>query len=181
MVYLCSGVFLNTCESRTPTFRWRRLKYIFCFFLTLVVVLIMLLFLLLGSLFPGTRILLWEVWFRFYWHQDKSPWSAAERRWSKWNCASMRFLGLLFVYGTKMCIDFIALNWTCFSSDKSFGRGFVSQHNSVFIIQVAVTEDWLFFFWQLVGKDALAESDKITLETAKLLREDYLAQNAFTP
>lgn len=35
--------------------------------------------------------------------------------------------------------------------------------------------------WQLVGKDALAEGDKITLETAKLLREDYLAQNAFTP
>ncbi|PHT32349.1 V-type proton ATPase catalytic subunit A [Capsicum baccatum] len=33
----------------------------------------------------------------------------------------------------------------------------------------------------LVGKDALAETDKITLETAKLLREDYLAQNAFTP
>lgn len=33
---------------------------------------------------------------------------------------------------------------------------------------------------QLVGKDALAEGDKITLETAKLLREDYLAQNAFT-
>lgn len=35
--------------------------------------------------------------------------------------------------------------------------------------------------WQLVGKDALAEGDKITMETAKLLREDYLAQNAFTP
>ncbi|RRT44674.1 hypothetical protein BHM03_00052058 [Ensete ventricosum] len=33
----------------------------------------------------------------------------------------------------------------------------------------------------LVGKDALAETDKIILETAKLLREDYLAQNAFTP
>ena len=32
-----------------------------------------------------------------------------------------------------------------------------------------------------MGKDALAEGDKITLETAKLLREDYLAQNAFTP
>lgn len=42
---------------------------------------------------------------------------------------------------------------------------------------------WLHFIFtkQLVGKDALAESDKITLETAKLLREDYLAQNAFTP
>uniref|UniRef100_A0A1S4CXZ2 V-type proton ATPase catalytic subunit A n=1 Tax=Nicotiana tabacum TaxID=4097 RepID=A0A1S4CXZ2_TOBAC len=37
------------------------------------------------------------------------------------------------------------------------------------------------FLLQLVGKDALAETDKITLETAKLLREDYLAQNAFTP
>lgn len=33
---------------------------------------------------------------------------------------------------------------------------------------------------QLVGKDALAEGDKIILETARLLREDYLAQNAFT-
>ena len=40
---------------------------------------------------------------------------------------------------------------------------------------------WLLCLVQLVGKDALAETDKITLETAKLLREDYLAQNAFTP
>jgi vacuolar-type H+-ATPase catalytic subunit A/Vma1 len=40
---------------------------------------------------------------------------------------------------------------------------------------------WLSGSLQLVGKDALAEGDKITLETAKLLREDYLAQNAFTP
>lgn len=40
---------------------------------------------------------------------------------------------------------------------------------------------WSFCFLQLVGKDALAETDKIILETAKLLREDYLAQNAFTP
>lgn len=39
----------------------------------------------------------------------------------------------------------------------------------------------MFGFLQLVGKDALAETDKIILETAKLLREDYLAQNAFTP
>ena len=39
----------------------------------------------------------------------------------------------------------------------------------------------IILFLQLVGKDALAEGDKITLETAKLLREDYLAQNAFTP
>lgn len=33
---------------------------------------------------------------------------------------------------------------------------------------------------QLVGKDSLAESDKVTLEVAKLLREDFLQQNSFT-
>ena len=33
---------------------------------------------------------------------------------------------------------------------------------------------------QLVGKDSLAESDKITLETAKILRDDFLQQNGFT-
>jgi len=34
---------------------------------------------------------------------------------------------------------------------------------------------------QLVGRDSLAESDKITLEVAKLLRDDFLQQNGFTP
>ena len=34
---------------------------------------------------------------------------------------------------------------------------------------------------QLVGKDSLAETDKITLEAAKIIREDYLAQNAYSP
>ena len=33
---------------------------------------------------------------------------------------------------------------------------------------------------QLVGKDALAESDKLVLETARLIKEDFLAQNSFT-
>ncbi|CAA7056706.1 unnamed protein product [Microthlaspi erraticum] len=46
--------------------------------------------------------------------------------------------------------------------------------------EVLQREDDLNEIVQLVGKDALAEGDKITLETAKLLREDYLAQNAFT-
>ncbi|XP_057968606.1 V-type proton ATPase catalytic subunit A [Malania oleifera] len=47
--------------------------------------------------------------------------------------------------------------------------------------EVLQREDDLNEIVQLVGKDALAETDKIILETAKLLREDYLAQNAFTP
>jgi len=33
---------------------------------------------------------------------------------------------------------------------------------------------------QLVGKDSLGEDQKVTLEVAKLLREDYLQQNGFS-
>jgi len=33
---------------------------------------------------------------------------------------------------------------------------------------------------QLVGKDSLSEDQKLTLEVAKLIREDFLAQNAFS-
>ena len=32
---------------------------------------------------------------------------------------------------------------------------------------------------RLVGRDALSEADQMTLETAKMLREDFLQQNAF--
>lgn len=32
---------------------------------------------------------------------------------------------------------------------------------------------------QLVGKDGLAPGDQLTLETAKMIREDFLQQNAF--
>lgn len=34
---------------------------------------------------------------------------------------------------------------------------------------------------QLVGKDSLGEDQKVSLEIAKLLREDYLQQNGFSP
>lgn len=33
---------------------------------------------------------------------------------------------------------------------------------------------------QLVGKDSLSEDQKATLEMAKIIREDYLQQNAFS-
>jgi V-type H+-transporting ATPase subunit A len=33
---------------------------------------------------------------------------------------------------------------------------------------------------QLVGKDSLAESDKITLEVARLIREDFLQQDGLS-
>ena len=47
--------------------------------------------------------------------------------------------------------------------------------------EVLQKEDELNEIVQLVGKDSLAESDKITLETAKFLKEDFLQQNSFTP
>lgn len=34
---------------------------------------------------------------------------------------------------------------------------------------------------QLVGKASLAEVDKVTLEVAKLIKEDYLQQNGYSP
>jgi len=45
---------------------------------------------------------------------------------------------------------------------------------------ILAKEDSLNEIVQLVGKDALAESDKIILETARLIKDDYLQQNSFT-
>ena len=47
--------------------------------------------------------------------------------------------------------------------------------------EILQKEDELNEIVQLVGKDSLGESDKITLEVAKLIRDDWLAQNAFEP
>jgi len=46
--------------------------------------------------------------------------------------------------------------------------------------EILQNEDELTEIVQLVGKDSLAESDKITLEIAKILRDDFLQQNGFT-
>lgn len=46
--------------------------------------------------------------------------------------------------------------------------------------EILQTEDDLTEIVQLVGKDSLAESDKLILEVAKILRDDYLAQNGFS-
>jgi V-type H+-transporting ATPase subunit A len=47
--------------------------------------------------------------------------------------------------------------------------------------QILQKEDDLNEIVQLVGKDSLGESDKITLAVARLIRDDWLAQNAFEP
>lgn len=49
------------------------------------------------------------------------------------------------------------------------------------IAEVLQREEELQEIVQLVGKDSLSESDKIILEVAKVVREEFLQQNAFTP
>eukprot|EP01090_Pellita_catalonica_P011289 TRINITY_DN2286_c0_g1_i1.p1 TRINITY_DN2286_c0_g1~~TRINITY_DN2286_c0_g1_i1.p1 ORF type:complete len:618 (+),score=115.39 TRINITY_DN2286_c0_g1_i1:89-1942(+) len=47
--------------------------------------------------------------------------------------------------------------------------------------EILQTEDDLTEIVQLVGKDSLAEGDKVTLEVAKLIKDDFLQQNSYTP
>jgi len=47
--------------------------------------------------------------------------------------------------------------------------------------EILQTEDELTEIVQLVGKDSLSEGDKITLEIAKIIKDDFLQQNGFTP
>jgi len=49
------------------------------------------------------------------------------------------------------------------------------------IREILQAEDDLNEIVQLVGRDSLAESDKVIMEVAKLLREDFLQQNGYTP
>jgi V-type H+-transporting ATPase subunit A len=46
--------------------------------------------------------------------------------------------------------------------------------------EILQIEDDLTEIVQLVGKDSLAESDKLVLEVAKIIKDDYLAQNGFS-
>lgn len=47
--------------------------------------------------------------------------------------------------------------------------------------EILQTEEDLSEIVQLVGKGSLAETDKITLEVAKLIKDDFLQQNGFSP
>ncbi|KAI7985675.1 hypothetical protein LOK49_LG14G02290 [Camellia lanceoleosa] len=82
--------------------------------------------------------------------------------------------------------QFPSVNWLIsYSKYSSALESFYDQFDSDFIDirtkarEVLQREDDLNEIVQLVGKDVLAESDKITLETAKLLREDYLALHKY--
>ena len=61
--------------------------------------------------------------------------------------------------------------------DEHFGPAFMeNRHKAMSILQ---EENELNEIVQLVGKDSLSAADQLTLETAKMVREDFLQQNAF--
>lgn len=82
---------------------------------------------------------------------------------------------------------FPSVNWLIsYSKYQKALEAFYEQNYPEFIVlqqtvrEVLQKEDDLMEIVQLVGKDSLAEGDKVTLEVAKIIREDFLAQNSFT-
>ena len=61
--------------------------------------------------------------------------------------------------------------------DENVGRDFVVYRQ--FVMRVLQEEAALDEIVRLVGMDALSAKDRLTMETAKIIREDYLHQNAF--
>ena len=61
--------------------------------------------------------------------------------------------------------------------DEHYGPAFMDNRNKA--MSLLQEEDNLNEIVQLVGKDSLSPNDQLTLETAKMVREDFLQQNAF--
>ena len=61
--------------------------------------------------------------------------------------------------------------------DEHYGPAFMENRNKA--MSLLQEEDNLNEIVQLVGKDSLSANDQLTLETAKMVREDFLQQNAF--
>ena len=61
--------------------------------------------------------------------------------------------------------------------DETVGENFMSRR--AFAMKVLQEEAELNEIVRLVGIDALSPRDRVTMETAKIIREDYLHQNAF--
>jgi V/A-type H+-transporting ATPase subunit A len=61
--------------------------------------------------------------------------------------------------------------------DKNLGVSFLQNRDKT--VSLLQQENSLNEIVKLVGKDSLSATDQLTLETAKMIREDYLQQNAF--
>ena len=103
----------------------------------------------------------------------------------KWFIYSSQFLDYLSLLQRK---HFPSINWLI--SYSKYTRAlddFYEKNYSEFVpLRIKVNEilqeeEDLAEIVQLVGKGSLAESDKITLEVARLVKDDFLQQNGYTP
>jgi V-type H+-transporting ATPase subunit A len=82
---------------------------------------------------------------------------------------------------------FPSVNWLMsYSRYTQILRSFYNDSDPDFVQNIAIfrdvlqTENDLQEIVQLVGKDSLSEDQRLVLEVAKIIREDYLQQNGFT-
>ena len=83
---------------------------------------------------------------------------------------------------------FPSVNWgISYSKYDRMLEGFFENFDPEFIYckqkikQILQEEEDLTEIVQLVGKDSLSEDQKVTLEIARVIREDFLQQNGFSP
>ncbi len=103
--------------------------------------------------------------------------------------ATMRIVKVFWALDSGLAYrrHFPAINWLNSYSlylaslkgwfDENLGPEFVKNRDKA--MSILQEEASLNEVVQLVGKDALSASDQLTLETAKMIREDFLQQNAF--
>ncbi len=103
--------------------------------------------------------------------------------------ATMRIVKVFWALDASLAYrrHFPAINWLSSHSlyldtlkpwyDEHLGKQFmVNREKSMSILQEEASLNEIV---QLVGKDSLSPGDQLTLETAKMLREDFLQQNGF--
>ena len=103
--------------------------------------------------------------------------------------ATMRIVKVFWALDASLAYrrHFPAINWLNSYSlyldslkpwyDEHLGRDFMmNRDKSMSILQEEASLNEIV---QLVGKDSLSAADQLTLETAKMLREDFLQQNGF--
>ena len=103
--------------------------------------------------------------------------------------ATMRIVKVFWGLDASLAYSrhFPAINWlTSYSLyldtlkpwyDKTFGKGFMENRSRA--MSLLQEEAELQEIVKLVGADSLSPADRLTLETAKMIREDFLQQNAF--
>ena len=104
--------------------------------------------------------------------------------------ATMRIVKVFWALDASLAYKrhFPAINWLNSYSlyldtlkpwfDENFGEAFMKDRGKA--MSILQQEASLNEIVQLVGKDALSPADQLTLEVARMVREDFLQQNAFT-